>query len=63
MSTARRRLGTGPAITIPERDERTLSAAERAVEGDWVEVPERLERPAVVGRRPLGPRGYQPSLE
>jgi hypothetical protein len=58
MSTARRALGAGPDVPIRERDERRLTAIERALDGDWVEVPERVERPVVVGRRPLGPRGF-----
>ncbi|MFC8278162.1 hypothetical protein ACFUJR_37700 [Streptomyces sp. NPDC057271] len=57
MSTMRRPLGTGPAIEIPVRDARARSAIERAIEGEWVEVPETTERPTPGGRRPLGPRG------
>ncbi|MFI2740988.1 hypothetical protein [Streptomyces sp. NPDC018711] len=58
MSTARRPLGAGPDVQIRERDKRRLTAIERALDGDWVEVPERIERPVIVGRRPLGPRGF-----
>ncbi|MFD9246847.1 hypothetical protein ACFV0D_33975 [Streptomyces sp. NPDC059556] len=57
MSTARRVLGAGPDVPIRERDERRLTAIERALDGDWVEVPQPVERPLSVGRRPLGPRG------
>ena len=57
MSTTRRALGTGPDIEIPERDERGRTAFERAADGDWVEVPERVEPRFSSGRRPLGPRG------
>ena len=57
MSTMRRPLGAGPAVQIPERDERGLSAFERAVGGDWVEVPAPATRRPVGTRRPLGPRG------
>lgn len=57
MSTARRPLGTGPNIEVPERDERAKTAFERAAAGDWVEVPEPIEPRPTSGRRPLGPRG------
>ncbi|MFI8258909.1 hypothetical protein [Streptomyces filamentosus] len=57
MSTMRRPLGTGPDVEIPERDARARSAFERAVEGDWVEVPEPPAARPTGGRRPLGPRG------
>lgn len=57
MSTTRRPLGAGPDVQIPERDDRARSAFERAVGGDWVEVPAPVERRQVGPRRPLGPRG------
>ncbi|MEU9797205.1 hypothetical protein AB0E27_42865 [Streptomyces sparsogenes] len=57
MST-RRRLGPGPAIAPPAaRDPRARTAAERAADGDWVELPDD-PAPARVppgGRRTLGP--------
>jgi hypothetical protein len=58
MST-RRALGTGPDVTIPERDPRALTAAERAAVGDWVEEPERRPARPTTGRRPLGQGGQR----
>ncbi|MFH9426420.1 hypothetical protein [Streptomyces sp. NPDC017529] len=57
MSTTRRTLGPGPVITIPTRDRRAMTAAERAAEGEWVEAPETAAPPVRTGRRPLGNRG------
>ncbi|MGW5001152.1 hypothetical protein ACWEP8_26150 [Streptomyces hydrogenans] len=51
-------LGTGPEVQIPERDDRTKTAFERAADGDWFEATERPEPQPVSGRRPLGPRGF-----
>ncbi|MEU7154711.1 hypothetical protein AB0B15_42935 [Streptomyces sp. NPDC045456] len=58
MSTTRRRLGTGPDLPpTPQRDPRAMTAAERAIEGEWVEAPDTTAPTVRTGRRPLGTRG------
>jgi hypothetical protein len=56
MSTPRRTLGTGTDRPVSTRDPRARSAVERAIGGDWVEVPAPDPAPAPTGRRRLGPR-------